>query len=239
MLDHLEETGELNNTLVMLVSDNGASPEEGVTGTTNELQFFNNAPEPLETSLRAIDELGGPTTFNHYPWGWTWAGNTPFRRWKRETYRGGTSDPFLVHWPAGMEARGQVRHQYAHIIDMVPTVLDVLGVEPPATIRGVPQSPLHGVSLAYTFDDPSAPSRHRTQYFEMFGHRAIDHDGWRGVCPWPGPSFAEADRPFGTPITAVDLTDLDAHHWELYRVAEDAAENHDTWPNNTGTSSSS
>ena len=118
-------------------------------------------------------------------------------------------------------------------------MLDVLGVEPPATIRGVPQSPLHGVSLAYTFDDPSAPSRHRTQYFEMFGHRAIDHDGWRGVCPWPGPSFAEADRPFGTPITAVDLTDLDAHHWELYRVAEDAAENHDTWPNNTGTSSSS
>jgi arylsulfatase A-like enzyme len=226
VLDYLEETGELNNTLVMLVSDNGASPEGGVTGTTNELQFFNNAPEPLESSLRAIDELGGPTTFNHYPWGWTWAGDTPFRRWKRETYRGGTSDPFLVHWPAGIQARG-VRHQYAHLIDMVPTVLDVLGVEPPATIRGVPQSPLHGVSLAYTFEDPSAASRRRTQYFEMFGHRAIDHDGWRAVCPWPGPSFAEADRPFGTPITAEDLTDLDAHHWELYRVAEDPTENHD------------
>src|SRR5215218_3795341 len=225
VLDYLEETGELNNTLVMLVSDNGASPEGGVTGTTNELQFFNNAPEPLEASLRSIDELGGPTTFNHYPWGWTWAGNTPFRRWKRETYRGGTNDPFLVHWPAGIEARGEVRHQYAHLIDMVPTVLDVLGVEPPATIRGVPQSPLHGLSLAYTFEDPSAASRRRTQYFEMFGHRAIDHEGWRAVCPWPGPSFAEAARPFGTPITAADLTELDAQHWELYRVAEDPTEN--------------
>ena len=88
----------------MVVSDNGASAEGGPAGTTNELQFFNNAPEPLEESLAGIDELGGPTTFNHYPWGWTWAGNTPFRRWKRETYRGGTSDPFLVHWPAGIQA---------------------------------------------------------------------------------------------------------------------------------------
>ena len=100
LLDFLKETGEFDNTLIMLVSDNGASPEGGVTGTTNEGQFFNNAPEPLEDSLNKIDELGGPTTFNHYPWGWTWAGNTPFRRWKRETYRGGACDPFLVHWPA-------------------------------------------------------------------------------------------------------------------------------------------
>ncbi len=116
--------------------------------------------------------------------------------------------------------------QYAHIIDMVPTVLDVLGVEPPATIRGVVQAPIHGVSFARTFDDPAAPTRHRTQYFEMFGHRSIDHDGWRAVCPWPGPSFAEAGKPFGAPISAQTLTDLDAHHWELYHVAEDPAENH-------------
>src|SRR5574341_372982 len=212
---------------IMVVSDNGASAEGGVTGTTNELQFFNNAPEPLEDSLAAIDELGGPSTFNHYPWGWTWAGNTPFRRWKRETYRGGASDPFVVCWPNGIKARGEVRTQYAHLIDMVPTVLDVLGIEPPATIRGVTQSPLHGVSFAHTFGDPDAPTRHRTQYFEMLGHRAIDHDGWRAVCPWPGPSFAEAGKPFGTPITAEALTELDAHHWELYHVAEDLAENHD------------
>lgn len=227
LLDFLKETGEFDNTLIMVVSDNGASAEGGVTGTTNELQFFNNAPEPLEDSLAAIDELGGPSTFNHYPWGWTWAGNTPFRRWKRETYRGGASDPFVVCWPNGIKARGEVRTQYAHLIDMVPTVLDVLGIEPPATIRGVTQSPLHGVSFAHTFGDPDAPTRHRTQYFEMLGHRAIDHDGWRAVCPWPGPSFAEAGKPFGTPITAEALTELDAHHWELYHVAEDLAENHD------------
>jgi len=227
LLDFLKETGEFDNTLIMVVSDNGASAEGGVTGTTNELQFFNNAPEPLEESLAAIDELGGPSTFNHYPWGWTFAGNTPFRRWKRETYRGGASDLFLVHWPGGITARGQVRSQYAHLIDMVPTVLDVLGVEPPATIRGVTQSPLHGVSFAHTFDDPDAATRHHTQYFEMFGHRAIDHDGWRAVCPWPGPSFVEAGKPFGTPIMAETLTDLDAHHWELYHVAKDVAENHD------------
>ncbi|KOG43283.1 arylsulfatase [Streptomyces resistomycificus] len=224
LLDFLKETGEFDNTLIMVVSDNGASAEGGVTGTTNEMQFFNNAPETLDESLARIDELGGPGTFNHYPWGWTWAGNTPFRRWKRETYRGGVSDPFLVHWPDGIRARGEIRAQFAHIIDMVPTVLDVLGIEPPASIRGVTQSPLHGVSFAHTFDDATAASRHRTQYYEMFGHRAIDHNGWRAVCPWPGPSFAEADRPFGTSITMADLDDLDAHHWELYHVDNDVAE---------------
>ncbi|WTW91877.1 arylsulfatase [Streptomycetaceae bacterium NBC_01309] len=224
LLEFLKQIGEFDNTLIMVVSDNGASAEGGVNGTTNELQFFNNAPEPLETSLRAINELGGPTTYNHYPWGWTWAGNTPFRRWKRETYRGGVSDPFLVHWPQGFKARGEIRSQFAHIIDMVPTVLDALGIEPPATIRGVTQSPIHGVSFAHTFDDPETPTRHRTQYYEMLGHRAIDHDGWRAVCPWPGPTFAEAERPFGAPITMADLDDLDAHHWELYHVDEDIAE---------------
>jgi arylsulfatase A-like enzyme len=227
LLDFLQEIGEFDNTLIMAVSDNGASPEGGPTGTTNELQFFNNAPESLEESLARIDELGGPTTFNHYPWGWTFAGNTPFRRWKRETYRGGTSDPFLVHWPARITSRGEMRTQFAHIIDIVPTVLDALGLTPPATIRGVTQSPLHGVSFAHTFDDPAAATRHRTQYYEMFAHRAIDHDGWRAVCPWPGPSFAEAGQPFGALISAETLTDLDAHHWELYHVASDPAENHD------------
>ncbi|MFD3472045.1 arylsulfatase [Streptomyces sp. NPDC058682] len=224
LVDFLKETGEFDNTLIMVVSDNGASAEGGATGTTNEVQFFNNAPETLEESLTQIDELGGPTTFNHYPWGWTWAGNTPFRRWKRETYRGGTSDAFLVHWPDGIKARGEIRDQFAHIIDMVPTVLDVLGIEAPTTIRGVTQAPLHGASFAHTFDDAGAASRHRTQYYEMLGHRAIDHAGWRAVCPWPGPSFAEAERPFGTPITMADLDDLDAHHWELYHVDEDIAE---------------
>ena len=197
LIEFLRTIGELDNTLIMVVSDNGASAEGGVTGTTNEAQFFNNCPEPPEDDLAVIDELGGPKHFNHYPWGWTFAGNTPFRRWKRETYRGGTSDPFIVHWPARIKARGEVRTQYAHIIDMVPTVLDVLGIEAPATIKGVPQSPIQGVSFAHTFDDADAPSNHHTQYFEMIGHRSIYHDGWRAVCPWPGPSFAEAAQPFG------------------------------------------
>jgi arylsulfatase len=106
-------------------------------------------------------------------------------------------------------------------------LLDVVGIEPPPTIKGVTQSPVHGVSFAHTFDDATAPTRHRTQYFEMLGHRAIDHDGWRAVCPWPGPSFTEAGKPFGMPISADTLNDLDAHHWELYHVAEDIAENND------------
>ena len=99
VIEFLRSIGELDNTIIMVVSDNGASAEGGVTGTTNEAQFFNNAPEPIEDSLAAIDELGGPRHFNHYPWGWTWAGDTPFRRWKRETTRGGVSDPFIVHGP--------------------------------------------------------------------------------------------------------------------------------------------
>ncbi|MGZ6650712.1 MAG: sulfatase-like hydrolase/transferase, partial [Solirubrobacteraceae bacterium] len=225
LLEFLEGLGELENTLIMVISDNGASSEGGPTGTTNEAQFFNNAQEPFEDSLAAIDEIGGPKHFNHYPWGWTFAGNTPFRRWKRETYRGGVSDPFIVSWPKGITATGGVREQYAHIIDMVPTVLDALGVEPPATIRGVTQSPLHGVSFAHTFDDAAAATRRTTQYFEMMGHRSIYHDGWRAVCPWPGPSFAEAGKGFGEPISAETLARLDAEGWELYHVAEDPAEN--------------
>jgi arylsulfatase len=227
LLDFLRDHGHLDNTMVLVISDNGASAEGGPAGTTNEAQFFNNAPEPLEDSLKVIDELGGPNHFNHYPWGWTWAGNTPFRRWKRETYKGGACDPFIVSWPRGVRARGEVRTQYAHIVDMVPTVLDLLGVEPPAAIRGVTQSPLHGVSFAHTLDDAAAPTRHHTQYFEMLGHRAIYHDGWRAVCPWPGPSFAEAGFGFGQPITADKLTELDAKGWELYHVEKDFAENHD------------
>ena len=162
--------------------------------------------------------------FNHFPWGWTYAGNTPFRRWKRETYRGGISDPFIVCWPAGIKAKGEIRTQYTHTIDMVPTVLAALGVEPPSAIRGVTQAPIEGVSLVHTFDDAEAPSKHLTQYFEMLGHRSLYHDGWRAVCPWPGPSFAEAGRGFGVPMSSEELTRLDAQGWELYHVDEDYAE---------------
>jgi arylsulfatase A-like enzyme len=232
LLEFLTKQGELDNTLIMVISDNGASAEGGPTGTTNEAQFFNNAQEPIEESLKLIDEIGGPKHFNHYPWGWTWAGNTPFRRWKRETYRGGACDPFIVSWPEGIKSKGEVRPHYAHIIDMVPTVLDLLGLEPPAAIRGVSQAPLHGVSFAHTLDDPAAQTHHHTQYFEMLGHRAIYHDGWRAVCPWPGPSFTEAGKGFGEPISSDTLSTLDATGWELYHVDEDFAETHNVAADN-------
>lgn len=226
LLDFLGKVGELDNTIIMVLSDNGASAEGGPTGSVNENLFFNNVPESLETNLAAIDEIGGPTTFNHYAWGWTWAGNTPFRRWKRETYRGGISDPFIVHWPAGIKAKNEVRRHFAHAIDMVPTILDALDIEAPTTIRGVTQAPIEGFSLAHTFDDATAAGKHHTQYFEMMGHRSIYHDGWRAVCPWPGPSFTEAGAFFGKPIPADTLTEIDATGWELYHVDEDWAENH-------------
>lgn len=226
LLDFLKEIGEFENTLIMVISDNGASSEGGPEGSVNEALFFNLVPERLEDNLKALDDIGGPKYFNHYAWGWTWAGDTPFRRWKRETYRGGISDPFIAHWPKGIKAKGEIRTQYAHAIDMVPTVLELLGIEPPETIKGVTQSPIEGVSFAHCLDDAKAPSKHVVQYFEMMGHRSIYWNGWRAVCPWPGPSFKEAGKPFGTPIPADTLTDLDANHWELYHVDEDFAENH-------------
>jgi arylsulfatase A-like enzyme len=228
LIAFLESMGQLDNTIVMVVSDNGASAEGGPHGSLNENLFFNNVPENVAENLKAIDELGSPKYFNHYPWGWAWAGNTPFRRWKRETYRGGASDPFIVHWPKSITAKGEIRTQYAHLIDMVPTVLDALGVDPPPQIRGVTQSPIQGVSFAHTFDDRNIATRHHTQYFEMMGHRAIYHDGWRGVCPVPGPSFAEAGMGFGEMvITEAKLRELDAEGWELYHVAEDFSETKD------------
>ena len=224
LINFLKDIGEYENTMIMVISDNGASAEGGASGSVNENKFFNNVPDSLEQNLAAIDEIGGPRYFNHYPWGWTHAGNTPFRRWKRETYRGGVSDPFIVSWPDGIQAKGEIRTQYAHAIDMVPTVLEALGIEPPDSIRGVTQSPIEGFSLHGTFDDPDAPGLHRTQYFEMFGHRSLYHEGWRAVCPWPGTSFRESGRSFGDEISSEALTQLDAHGWELYNVEEDPAE---------------
>ncbi len=224
LIEFLKELGEYDNTLIMLVSDNGSSAEGGPTGSVNECRFFNNVADTVEDGLAHIDDIGGPSLFNHFPWGWTNAGNTPFRRWKRETYRGGVTDPFIVCWPRGITAHGETRTQYTHIIDMVPTVLDALGIEPPGAIAGVTQSPIEGVSFSHTFVDAAVPTRRTTQYFEMLGHRSLYHDGWRAVCPWPGTSFAESGRKFGDVITAEMLTELDATGWELYHVDEDYAE---------------
>ncbi len=212
VLAFLDEIGRLDNTLVFALSDNGASSEGGVHGSVNDARPWNLAGRPVAEAIARIDELGGPRVHNNYPWGWTVAGNTPFRRWKREVHEGGVADPLIVSWPAGIRARGEMRRQYVHAIDLAPTVLDLLGAEPPAEVDGVVQTSIDGVSFARTFDDPSAASARGTQYFEMFGCRAIYHDGWKAVVYQP---LLEESAAFGE----------DA--WELYHVAEDASECHD------------
>src|SRR5205807_6062416 len=134
----------------------------------NGARVWNGLPRAVEEALTRIDEIGGPRIHNNYPWGWTVAGNTPFRRWKRETHEGGVADPLIVHWPRGIAAGGEVRRQYVHAVDIVPTVLELAGVEMPHALDGVEQRPLEGVSFAFTFADAGAPERHTTQYYEMF-----------------------------------------------------------------------
>ncbi|MEZ5207774.1 MAG: arylsulfatase [Acidimicrobiales bacterium] len=230
ILDFIESIGELDDTLVLFMCDNGASAEGGVEGSRNEGLFFNLAPETLEDNLAVYDVWGSEDTFNHYAWGWAWAGDTPFRRWKRETYRGGVTDALIVSWPSRIDDQGGVRQQYTHVTDITPTILDLLGIEAPEVIRGVPQSTMDGVSFAPTLVDADAPSEHHVQLAEMFGHRAIYADGWKAVCPYPGPSLIEGvekGHPFGTPITEDLLAKLDAEDWELYHLDADPAECHD------------
>jgi arylsulfatase A-like enzyme len=210
VVEFLDRLGELDNTVVLVTSDNGASSEGGRFGRggyTPELAT-------LEANLRVQDELGGTTTLPNYGWGWAWAGNTPFKRWKRYVHEGGISDPLILHWPAGIRARGEIRHQYAHVIDVLPTLLDVVGVTPPGEIAGVTQSPIHGVSFAHTFEDARARTRKTVQYYEMLGSRAIWAAGWKAVT---------AQEPTARPG---DLSEeaLDAQRWELYDVEADPSE---------------
>src|SRR4249919_2855705 len=156
LLDYLEETGQRENTMVIVVSDNGASGEGGPDGSVNEMLFMNGIPDDIETNLAMLDDLGGPKTYNHYPNGWAMAFNTPFKMWKRYEFNGGTSDPCVISWPKGIEAQGEIREQYHHAVDLVPTVLDALGVDPPQAIGGHTQSPLDGVSMRESLDDASA-----------------------------------------------------------------------------------
>jgi len=237
ILEALEKIDKLDNTLIMIIPDNGASSEGGVSGCFNEMSSLNNRWESFEEVLPRIDELGGVNSYNHYPWGWSWAGNSPFRRWKKEVYKGGCTDNLIVHWPNGIKAKGELRDQYAHAIDMVPTVLEAIGAEPPKTIRGVTQSPLEGVSFAHTFDNSKAETKHHTQYFEMFGCRAIDHDGWRAVCGWPGSSYTEGKArgyDLGGEITPAILNDLDMTGWELFDLKNDPTESKNVANENRG-----
>ncbi|HLM96260.1 MAG TPA: arylsulfatase [Acidimicrobiales bacterium] len=216
----LEETGDLDNTMVVVLSDNGASSEGGPTGSVNDVRPWNMAPRTVEEGLARIDEIGGPLCHNNYPWGWTVAGNTPFKRWKRETHEGGVADPLIVSWPERIRTRGEIRPQYVHAVDIFPTVLEALDVEPPTMLGGVEQSPVEGTAFGYCFDDAGVPSRHLTQYYEMFGCRAIYHDGWKAVTYHPIQDTRVA---------------FDDDVWELYRVAEDASECHDMAAAHPGT----
>lgn len=214
MIDTLERIGELDNTLIILTSDNGASAEGGMAGTHNEVLLLNGQQTRLEENLKHYDHWGLEETNNHFHAGWAMAGNTPFKYFKQVVHRGGVQDPLIVHWPAGIKAKGEVRSQYHHIIDIGPTILDVLGLEPIEEIDGIKQIPFDGISMAYSFNDPDAPDKRTRQYYELFGNRAMYLDGWKAVTihgnrmPW----IVSGTFPFEEDV------------WELYHVAEDFSE---------------
>ncbi len=220
LISCLEELKELDNTLIILVSDNGASGEGGFFGSFNENLLFNAIPDSLEANLERYDEWGSEKTYNHYATGWTMAGNTPFKRWKRNVFNGGIADPCIIYWPKEISQQVKYRVQYSHAIDMMPTILEVLGIEPPNIIKGVPQEEIAGVSLASTFKDPDAGEVRDTQYYEMYGSRAIYHNGWKAVTFHKIPGIP-ADGP-GDP-----LLPFVRDQWELYHITKDFSECHD------------
>ena len=177
----LERIGELDNTLIFVTADNGASGEGGLAGTFNETYVLNGLQTPLEANLGQLEDWGRETTYPHYHAGWAMAGNTPFRYFKQTEHRGGQQDHLVVHWPNGIKAKGEIRNQYHHISDIAPTILEAAGVAVPETYHGVEQQPMDGVSMMYAFDDANAPNRKQRQYYEMFGNRAIWADGWKAV----------------------------------------------------------
>ncbi|HUT10056.1 MAG TPA: arylsulfatase [Thermoguttaceae bacterium] len=216
IVECLRRIGQLDNTLILVTSDNGASGEGGLSGSFNETYILNGLQTPFDANMQHYAQWGGPTTYPHFHAGWAMAGNTPFKYFKQIVHRGGIQDPLIVHWPNGIEGQGEIRSQYHHIIDVAPTLLEVAGLKPPEQIDGVPQTPYDGVSFAYTFNDPEASNRKRIQYYEMFGNRAIWADGWKAVTihghrmPWD--------------INVVIPFDEDV--WELYHVDEDFSEAH-------------
>jgi len=222
VLSFLEDVGDLDDTVVILVSDNGASSEGGSQGSINDIRLENMDPASVREMHERIDEIGGPTTHNNYPWGWTMAGNTPFKRWKREVHEGGVADPCIVSWPARFgPAGGGIRHQFAHAIDILPSVLELVGIPAPSQIEGTAQSRIDGISFGSILgpEGADAPGAHHTQHFEMLGSRAIYHDGWKAVTFHPvGPMYDDGLNPNAS---------FDDDVWELYHVAEDLSEVND------------
>ncbi len=213
IVDYLEETGQLENTVIFYCADNGASGEGSPNGSVNENKFFNAFPDDLQENLQYLDELGGPEAYNHYPTGWAAAFSTPYQMFKRYSqYAGGTCDALVIHWPAGITAKGELRHQYHHSTDIVATILDVAGLEMPEVYRGVRQYPLNGVSMRYSFDAADVPTTKKRQYYTMLGTRGIWQDGWKASA-------------IHSPLT--DHGHFDDDVWQLYHVDEDRSEAND------------
>lgn len=220
ILDAIEDLGDLENTLVIYIQgDNGASAEGTPNGLLNEMAILNNIPEDFSQVVARMDELGSETTYNHYSVGWAHAMCAPFQ-WEKQiaSHFGGTRNGMVISWPARIKDKGGIRNQFHHVIDIAPTILDAAGVEAPAVLNGVPQKPIEGVSMTYTFDDAEAASTRRTQYFEMFCNRAVYNDGW-----------VACTTPTATPweVTAKPVDIIQGFNWELYNVAEDFSQSVD------------
>ncbi|HEY6977966.1 MAG TPA: arylsulfatase [Chitinophagaceae bacterium] len=210
IVDYLEKSGQLDNTVIFYCSDNGASGEGSPNGSVNENKFFNGYPDELAENLKYLNTLGGPDTYNHYPTGWAVAFSTPFQMFKRYSqYAGGTCCPLVIHWPKGIKAKGEVRAQYHHSTDIVPTILDIVGLEMPKVYKGAEQYPVAGVSMRYTFDDAKAKTQKKRQYYSMLGTRGMWEDGWKAVA-------------LHAPLSGAGNFDKDK--WELYHVDEDYSE---------------
>ena len=214
IVDYLQDSGQLENTLILYCADNGASGEGSPNGSVNENKFFNGYPDSIDENLALIDQLGGPDAYNHYPTGWAVGFSTPFRMFKRYSqYQGGICDPLVIHWPAGITAKGEVRQHYHHCTDIVPTILDCCGVSMPEVVDGYEQTPLPGVSMRYTFDAADEPTRKESQYYEMLGTRGIWSKGWKAAAEH-GP-------------VPIGLGKFDEDHWQLFHTDEDRSEAHD------------
>jgi len=210
LVGFLRGRGLLHNTLLLVLSDNGASREGGPYGVMDEFSFFNARPEDIDDLVaRRLDDIGGPHSHSNYPWGWAQAGNTPLRWYKQNTYGGGVRDPLIAVWPAGIAGGGEFRRQFCHAVDITPTILDVTGAPAPDHVNGVAQLPMHGASLMSTFASPDAPPPRHVQYFEQMGHRGLWADGWKIT------TYHIQGQPF------------DDDEWALYHLDADFSECHD------------